>query len=85
MIFLAVIVNVDTSLEQSPSVALGTENEDECRAVIEQIRREEFGIGLELGEVESKLRGARVAQWCEHSSPTNVARVRILALTPYVG
>ena len=48
-------MNVDTSLEQSPSVALGTENEDECKAVIEQIRREEFGIGLELGEEESKL------------------------------
>ena len=29
--------------------------EDECRAVIEQIRREEFGIGLELGEEELKL------------------------------
>ena len=47
-------MNVDTSLEQSPSVALGTESEDECRAVIKQIRREEFGIGLELGEEESK-------------------------------
>ena len=30
-------------------------------------------------------RGARVAQWWEHSPPTNVARVRILASTPYVG
>lgn len=29
--------------------------EQECRAVIEQIRREDFGIGLELGEEESKL------------------------------
>ena len=29
--------------------------------------------------------GARVAQWWEHSPPTNVARVRILASTPYVG
>ena len=48
-------MNVDTSLEQSLSVALGTENEDECKEVIEQIRREEFGIGLELGEEESKL------------------------------
>ena len=28
---------------------------------------------------------ARVAQWWEHSPPTNVARVRILASTPYVG
>ena len=30
-------------------------------------------------------RGARVAQWWEHSPPTNVPQVRILALTPYVG
>ena len=30
-------------------------------------------------------RGARVAQWWERSPPTNVARVRILASTPYVG
>ena len=29
--------------------------------------------------------GARVAQWWEHSPPTNVAPVRILASTPYVG
>ena len=29
--------------------------------------------------------GARVAQWWEHSPPTNLARVRILASTPYVG
>ena len=28
---------------------------------------------------------ARVAQWWEHSRLTNVARVRILASTPYVG
>jgi len=28
---------------------------------------------------------ARVAQWWEHSPPTNVVRVRILASTPYVG
>ena len=31
------------------------------------------------------LWGTRVAQWWEHSPPTNVARVRILASTPYVG
>ena len=31
------------------------------------------------------LRGARVVHWWEHSPPTNVARVRILASTPYVG
>ena len=31
------------------------------------------------------VRGARVAQWWERSSPTNVARFRILASTPYVG
>ena len=31
------------------------------------------------------VRGARVAQWSEHSPPTNVARVRILASTQYVG
>ena len=29
--------------------------------------------------------GARVAQWWERLPPTNVARVRILASTPYVG
>ena len=29
--------------------------------------------------------GARVAQWWEHSPPTDVARVQIPALTPYVG
>ena len=29
--------------------------------------------------------GARVVQWWEHSPPTNMARVRILASTPYVG
>ena len=29
--------------------------------------------------------GARVAQWWEHSPPTNVARVQIPASTPYVG
>ena len=28
---------------------------------------------------------ARVAQWWEHSPPTNVARVQITASTPYVG
>ena len=28
--------------------------------------------------------GARVAQWWEHSPPTNVSLVRILASTPYV-
>ena len=33
----------------------------------------------------AKPRGALVAQWWEHSPPTNVARVEILALTPYVG
>ena len=31
------------------------------------------------------LRGARVVHWWEHSPPTNVARVRILASMPYVG
>ena len=29
--------------------------------------------------------GARVAQWWEHSPPTNVARVQLPASTPYVG
>ena len=29
--------------------------------------------------------GARVARWWEHSPPTNVAQVQILASTPYVG
>ncbi|XP_078347983.1 uncharacterized protein LOC144633073 isoform X2 [Oculina patagonica] len=40
---------------QSTSAAPSTEQQEECRAVIEQIRREDFGIGLELGEEESKL------------------------------
>ena len=31
------------------------------------------------------LSGARVAQWWEHSPPSNVARVQIPASTPYVG
>ena len=31
------------------------------------------------------LEGARVAQWWEHSPPTNVAWVQIPASTPYVG
>lgn len=35
--------------------AQSAKQEEECRAVIEQIRREDFGIGLELGEEESKL------------------------------
>lgn len=39
--------------DESPTQS--TEQEEECRAVIEQIRREDFGIGLELGEEESKL------------------------------
>ena len=29
--------------------------------------------------------GARVAQWWAHSPKTNVARVQIVASTPYVG
>ena len=32
-----------------------------------------------------RVRGARVAQWWEHSPPTNVAPVQILASTSYVG
>ena len=32
-----------------------TQQEDECKAVIDQIRRDDFGIGIELGEEESKL------------------------------
>ena len=32
-----------------------------------------------------KRRKKRVVQWWEHSPPTNVARIRILASTPYVG
>ena len=35
--------------------AQSAKQEEECRAVIEQIRREDFGIGMELGEKESKL------------------------------
>ena len=31
------------------------------------------------------IKGARVAQWWEHSPPANVARVQIPASTPYVG
>ena len=56
LIFLVVSREIDMSfLEQSRTGTLFTENEDECRTVIEQIRREDFGIGLELGEEESKL------------------------------
>ena len=48
--------DADNNLQtQSTSHAASTEQEEECRAVIEQIRREDFGIGLELGEEESKL------------------------------
>ena len=32
-----------------------------------------------------RVRGARVAQWWEHSPPTNVAPVQILVSTSYVG
>ena len=31
------------------------------------------------------IRGPRVAQWWDHSPPTNVARVQIPTSTPYVG
>ena len=34
---------------------------------------------------KNRIRGARAAQWWEHSPPTNVARVQIPASTPYVG
>ena len=43
-------VTLDTGVELSPASA----QREECRAVIEQIRREDFGVGLELGEEESK-------------------------------
>ena len=39
----------------------------------------------ELIQTNLTFGGARVAQWWERSPPTNVARVRILASTPYVG
>lgn len=36
-------------------LAFTSEQQEKCRAVIEQIRHDEFGIGLELGEKGSKL------------------------------
>ena len=51
-----------------------------------------INIGLKIVERllffsvhKAKLRGALVAQWWEHSPPTIVVRVEILASTPYVG
>ena len=54
---LAVTSDTEDELSASPSTicAPTCEQQQECRRVIEQIRREDFGIGLELGEEESKL------------------------------
>ena len=56
-LILTVISETQDDLSESPSTrcAPTSEQQEECRAVIEQIRREDFGIGLELGEEESKL------------------------------
>ena len=42
-------------------------------------------VGLIKTNVFITLNSMGAAQWWEHSPPTNVARVRILASTPYVG
>ena len=54
---LAVTSDTEDELSASPSKICSPtcEQQQECRRVIEQIRREDFGIGLELGEEESKL------------------------------
>ena len=40
---------------------------------------------LKIGELMMLDREQGMVQWCERSPPTIVARVQILALTPYVG
>ena len=56
LIFPAIISDSENDQEeQLTPFTPSTKQQDECRAVIEQIRREDFGIGLELGEEESKL------------------------------
>ena len=40
---------------------------------------------LKIGELMMLDGEQGMAQWCERSPPTIVARAQILALTPYVG
>ena len=47
----------------------------------ESSRLRDRGVHSEMCD----LGGPRVVQWWEHSPPTSVTRVRILASTPYVG
>ena len=44
-----------------------------------------FFLRLVFVHYERSSRGARVTQWWERSPPTNVARVQLPELTPYVG
>lgn len=46
---------LDADSNSLTQLAFASEQQEKCRAVIEQIRRDEFGIGLDLGEKESKL------------------------------
>ena len=46
---------METQLTTSAPSTKQQKQQEECRAVIAQIRREDFGIGVELGEEESKL------------------------------
>lgn len=46
---------LDDDSDSQTQLAFTSEQQEKCRAVVEQIRREEFGIGLELGEKGSKL------------------------------
>ncbi|XP_068715873.1 uncharacterized protein [Montipora foliosa] len=46
---------LDADSNSLTQLAFASEQQEKCRAVIEQIRRDEFGIGLDLGEKGSKL------------------------------
>ena len=61
---------------------------DGCpQEVYDMMKKCEFNITLSYNFRVAKCLywGGRVAQWLEHSPPTNVARVQIPSLTPYVG
>ena len=59
-IFFTILTVTSSTQDEFPEVpptpcAPPRQQEDECKAVIDQIRRDDFGIGIELGEEESKL------------------------------
>ena len=61
---------------------------DGCpQEVYDMMKKCEFNITLSYNFRVAKCLywGGRVAQWLEHSPPTNVARVQIPSSTPYVG